>query len=118
MSKEQQELAAERLRKIKEEREAKERAEEEERLAEEQKEKKWVIGQRLKYEAGSNSGGPTDEELDLIVPEDDGNGPYYSVDQLRNMSVPGLDYQNREKYMSPADCERLFGAVSLVVARV
>jgi len=33
---------------------------------------------------------------------------FYSVDELRNMSVPGLDYKNREIYLSDEDCVALF----------
>lgn len=33
---------------------------------------------------------------------------FYSVDQLRTKSVAGLDYKNREKYISPEDFEGLF----------
>ena len=34
---------------------------------------------------------------------------YYSLEELRTMSVPGLDYPNREKYLSPCDFQELFG---------
>ena len=40
---------------------------------------------------------------------DDPNGEYYTVEELRTMSVPGLDYKNREKYLRGKDYKALFG---------
>jgi Villin headpiece domain len=34
---------------------------------------------------------------------------YYSVDELRKQSVPGLDYKNREIYLHPDEFQKLFG---------
>jgi len=39
------------------------------------------------------------------------DGQFYTVEQLMNMSVPGLDYPNREKYLAPEDCMTLFKVV-------
>lgn len=41
-------------------------------------------------------------------PKDDGNGPYYSYDELKGKKIPDLDYLNREKYLSPYDFMNLF----------
>jgi hypothetical protein len=38
----------------------------------------------------------------------DGEGTYYTIEQLVRKSVPGLDYVNREIYISPDDCMALF----------
>mmetsp|Transcript_17002 Transcript_17002/g.39226 ORF Transcript_17002/g.39226 Transcript_17002/m.39226 type:complete len:172 (-) Transcript_17002:244-759(-) len=38
-----------------------------------------------------------------------GGGPYYSITQLRERSVEGLDYDNREQYLTPQDFKDLFG---------
>jgi len=46
-----------------------------------------------------------------VIQGDDGNGPYYCVQQLREKSVNGLDYKNCEEYISPGDCQRLFNVV-------
>jgi hypothetical protein len=34
---------------------------------------------------------------------------YYTVEQLRKQTVPGLDYKNREKYLSPEDFQSVLG---------
>jgi hypothetical protein len=34
---------------------------------------------------------------------------YYTVEQLRKQSIPGLDYKNREKYLSPEDFQAVLG---------
>jgi len=41
-------------------------------------------------------------------PKDDGNGPYYSYEDLKNKKIPDLDYLNREKYLSPYDFMAVF----------
>ena len=41
-------------------------------------------------------------------PKDDGNGPYYSYDELKGKKIPDLDYLNREKYLSPYDFMNIF----------
>lgn len=41
-------------------------------------------------------------------PKDDGNGPYYSYEDLRKKKIPGLDYLNREQYLSPYDFMAVF----------
>ena len=41
-------------------------------------------------------------------PKDDGNGPYYSYEDLRKKKIEGLDYLNREKYLSPYDFMTVF----------
>lgn len=39
---------------------------------------------------------------------DNGNITYYSVEDLRKMKIPGLDYKNREIYLSPSDFKSIF----------
>ena len=41
-------------------------------------------------------------------PKDDGNGPYYSYEDLKKKKIPDLDYLNREKYLSPYDFMAVF----------
>jgi hypothetical protein len=41
-------------------------------------------------------------------PKDDGKGPYYSYEELRKKKVAGLDYLNREQYLSPYDFFEVF----------
>lgn len=42
------------------------------------------------------------------VPEVDVNKVYYTAEQLRKQSVPGLDYKNREKYLHPKEFQGIF----------
>jgi hypothetical protein len=41
--------------------------------------------------------------------EESSEGEFYSIDQLKKQSVPGLDYKNREKYLSDTDFQNAFG---------
>jgi hypothetical protein len=41
-------------------------------------------------------------------PKDDGKGPYHSYDELKKKKVAGLDYLNREQYLSPFDFFEVF----------
>jgi hypothetical protein len=41
-------------------------------------------------------------------PKDDGNGPYYSYEDLKKQKIPGLNYLNREQYLSPYDFMDIF----------
>mmetsp|Transcript_12166 Transcript_12166/g.33745 ORF Transcript_12166/g.33745 Transcript_12166/m.33745 type:complete len:514 (-) Transcript_12166:215-1756(-) len=41
--------------------------------------------------------------------EDDPNGEYYPLDDVRKMTIPDLDYKNREKYLNGKDFKKAFG---------
>jgi transcription elongation factor Elf1 len=42
-------------------------------------------------------------------PIEDADGVYYTVEELRKQTVPGLDYKNREIYLHPSEYPKLFG---------
>jgi Villin headpiece domain len=51
----------------------------------------------------------SNETLTSTGSESTANKVYYSVEQLRKQSVPGLDYKNREIYLHPDEFQKLFG---------
>ena len=51
---------------------------------------------------------PTPEPVLEASPPPDGDKQYYSVVDLRNQAIPGLDYKNRETYLHPDDFHKIF----------
>mmetsp|Transcript_3534 Transcript_3534/g.4682 ORF Transcript_3534/g.4682 Transcript_3534/m.4682 type:complete len:135 (+) Transcript_3534:130-534(+) len=58
------------------------------------------------------SGASADDNKNTNNDEDNdaADGEYYSLEQLQEMSVDGLDYDHREKYLRAKDFEETLGA--------
>uniref|UniRef100_A0A7S2Y8B1 HP domain-containing protein n=1 Tax=Entomoneis paludosa TaxID=265537 RepID=A0A7S2Y8B1_9STRA len=49
------------------------------------------------------------DKKDASDEDDDPNGEYYPLEDMRKMKIPDLDYKNREKYLNAKDFKEAFG---------